>query len=229
MWYILIFLTITVLSCVMGVVAEDDKSIVSVETCKEIFAWDAVESYSPLSLPYHVYKRWPHLETIQKAVYLVERSHLLNLKSEYTKLQQAAKKKVHRVLKKPFGSGSAPEDDESIDLRISDTLVAVPLAVDEVIEEGDGTVTLDLLINQWHDFTALKTIEDLFKECDTNLDFEIDWVEYILCRCQYNQYGAPYDVSELDYQENILLYDFQQRLNDPDDPMTQELLARDEL
>lgn len=215
--------------------------ILDIEACKDILSLQRSDGYKPLTLTFPTYKKWPYLDKIQKAVYLIDRSHLMNVRREFLIFlynQNLEAENEHVKL----SSGTVPP----LELE-SDTIVAVnfhndgidhakPLVVPlpEVAEmlismySGQG-IRFKSLLHHWCEFSSGKSLSKLLEECDTNLNLELDWLEYLMCRNSYDQNGIPHDVSELDYMENIVLYDFQQRLNDPTDPMTLELLDRDEL
>eukprot|EP01033_Poteriospumella_lacustris_P014257 gene14257-10192_t len=175
--------------------SQADGEILDVKACEDILSFDNVDVYQPLTLNYPTFKKWPELEKIQKAVFLIDRAHLVNVRREFVSLR-----------------------DDIPDIPATTTVVeAHSPTLDETLQESPS------------EFTPPKTIYSLFQDCDTDVDLSLHWIEYLLCRNQYNQYGAPFDVSEFDYIENIVLHDFQQRLLDPTDPMTLALLARDEL
>lgn len=222
--------------------SQADGEILDVKACEDMLSLDNVDFYQPLTLTYPTFKVWPQLEKIQKAVFLIDRAHLVNVRREFISLRDDNPATTTAV------EAHSPTLDEP--LHESPSFVAVPLDTESTTapttttttsttsttstasttahDQGNG-VTLNTLITRWSEFTPPKTLYALFQDCDTDLDLSLNWMEYLLCRNQYNQYGAPFDVSEFDYIENIVLHDFQQRLLDPTDPMTLALLARDEL
>lgn len=104
-------------------------------------------------------------------------------------------------------------------------------ALADVVEQSTLAIGISLpgLKRKWEEFTTETSIEKLFNDCNTAPDGALDWYEFLLCRSSYDQHGKPHDVAEFDLLETIVLHDFAQRLQDPRDPMTLELLARNEL
>lgn len=101
----------------------------------------------------------------------------------------------------------------------------------DVVEQSTLAMAISLpgLKSKWQEFTTEISIEKMFNDCNASTDGALDWYEYLLCRSSYDQHGKPHDVAEFDLLETIIMHDFAQRLQDPRDPMTLELLARDEL
>lgn len=201
--------------------SQAEGEILDVKSCEDVLSLNKVDFYQPLTLNFPTFKVWPHLEKIQKAVFLIDRAHLVNVRREFVSLRDNSQ----------TGEALSPTSDEL--LHESPSFVAVPLDSDSStpggMEDNGHGISLNTLLTRWSEFTAPKTLYSMFQECDTDLDMSLNWIEYLMCRNQYNQYGAPFDVSEFDYIENIVLHDFQERLLDPTDPMTLALLARDEL
>lgn len=227
--------------------SQADGEILDVKACEDILSFDNVDVYQPLTLNYPTFKKWPELEKIQKAVFLIDRAHLVNVRREFVSLRddipeipatttvvEAHSPTLDETLQESPSFVAVPLDtEESTSATTSTTASATTATVTPTAttsaHDNDVGVTLNTLLTRWSEFTPPKTIYSLFQDCDTDLDLSLHWIEYLLCRNQYNQYGAPFDVSEFDYIENIVLHDFQQRLLDPTDPMTLALLARDEL
>lgn len=97
----------------------------------------------------------------------------------------------------------------------------------------DEKITLQTFLNLLQDFQNTKDIEKFFRDCDSmwyNMpgDSYIEWGEYVLCRGYYDRNGRPFDISEFDFLENIVLTDYRTMLNDPRNPMVLDLIARGE-
>jgi hypothetical protein len=168
-----------------------DETILSEEAVKEILALEKTEKFRTANLNYPTYKSWTSLSVLQRALYLLDRSHLQNIKKEFLFLHE--------------------------------------LQYDIKVLNLDQGIAASTFLEAWADFTSEKQIDNMFRECDDDKDLKIDWIEYIICRSEFNQHGQPFDVSEFDYIENIIMMDFRERLNNPRDPMTIELLRRNEI
>lgn len=76
------------------------------------------------------------------------------------------------------------------------------------------------------DFQEEKNIRTFFRFCDQNIDKQVEWLEYLLCRGSFDQTGHESTPSEFDMLENIVRSDFDSKLNDPTDPMVLDLIRR---
>jgi hypothetical protein len=88
------------------------------------------------------------------------------------------------------------------------------------------TFTSQQLIQKLQDFQNYHAVQVFFNFCDENLNQEVEWMEYLICRGYFDQYGNGNDVSEFDVIENIVRSDFESKLNDPYDPMVLELINK---
>jgi hypothetical protein len=104
-------------------------------------------------------------------------------------------------------------------------------ASDRVLKDNKDLVHYDQhqLEEHLREYQDQEIINTFFRGCDEDRNRIVDWYEYIVCRGYYDQLGNPFSMSEFDTLENIALLDFKNRLYNPHDPMTLELLDRDEL
>ncbi|RYH32748.1 hypothetical protein EON65_00170 [archaeon] len=102
-------------------------------------------------------------------------------------------------------------------------------SAETVAEDGSQAITKMYLQHSLQDFITEAQFHSFFNDCDSNHDDMLNWTEYVICRGSYDSSGNPHDVSEFDYLENIVISDFAEKLNDPNDPMVLELIEKGEL
>lgn len=223
---------------------------------QESLAWanfDNVQRFATFPLPYHVYKKWNTLSLLEKVPFLIDRNFLINAKADYIKLCAIANNKVDDTNVKSAEQQEmvdlSKEETKVMDIKSVDVADFIRSPTKEPQQENevrssstslnveysfpcDDKITLQTFIDLLRDFQDEQDIAKFFHQCDTILhitaDGYLEWVEYLLCRGYYDRSGRPFDIGEFDLLENIVLMDYRNMLNDPHNPLVQELIAKGE-
>ncbi len=203
------------------------------------FSFDNVENFVTYPLSHNMYKAWRSLTLIQKLPYLIDRNFLINAKQDYQKLCILASRKKETknldhespIIPKSVDVTSALKNGNATNENSSSSSIVVNNSPsNEMLCEN--IINLETFLVLLQDFSNTKDIMKFFDDCDTirdNIgDGHIDWLEFILCRGYYDRNGRPFDVSEFDFLENIVLMDYRKMLNDPRNPLVLELIAKGE-
>jgi hypothetical protein len=113
-------------------------------------------------------------------------------------------------------------------LGIRDNFIGLSTDVNSDIDHVRG-ITGDGLMAAFKEFQTAEVVGVCFKYCDNNRDSIIDWSEYLVCRGYFDRYCNPFDLSEYDFLENIVIANFREQLNDPENPLVLQLIAQGEL
>lgn len=88
------------------------------------------------------------------------------------------------------------------------------LELETSIEDLKG-FTFHTMMTHLSDFRSENEVAQYFTDCDTDNDGVVDHLEFILCRGEYNPYAEPMGLNEYDVLESVLIYDYEQKRNDP--------------
>lgn len=77
-----------------------------------------------------------------------------------------------------------------------------------VAEEEASVIRYAKLLEHLQEFQSEEDIQEFFKSCDENNNEEIDFIEYVVCRCNFDANGYQNEESELDLLEDVVLNDF---------------------
>jgi hypothetical protein len=75
--------------------------------------------------------------------------------------------------------------------------------------------TENVMAKQLSDFRSAEEVAKYFSDCDSDHNGNVEHLEYIICRGMYGSYIEPLDLNEYDVLESIVIYDYEQKLNDP--------------
>lgn len=78
----------------------------------------------------------------------------------------------------------------------------------------DG-ITYATIAEKFADFHTVESIRQYYDNCDANKDETIEFLEYVVCRGFYDTYGNEHGINEYDYLDSIIIYDYEQKRNDP--------------
>jgi len=84
--------------------------------------------------------------------------------------------------------------------------------VDPLIEVPVSYLTL---LDIFSDFLQPEDIQLYMDTCDKTRNGEIDLLEYILCRGEFDAYLSPHGLGEYDTLESVLIHDYEEKRNDP--------------
>lgn len=81
--------------------------------------------------------------------------------------------------------------------------------------EGEEGFTEETMLEQLKEFRTEEEIAKYFRECDTDHNYRINYLEFIVCRGWYNSYAEPLGLGEYDVLESIVINDYEEKRNDP--------------
>jgi hypothetical protein len=191
--------------------------------------WSQTNEFRSSPLSHHIYKKWKSLPMIEKLPYLIDRNFLWNARVDFQDLCSLAYSfhamvddSLTNKLPKPIET-TASIDPDNKTTKMSDNTTRV---------NCDSQLDLPFFLGHLDSFTAASDVKYFFQTCDSiftgRSDNFIDWVEYVLCRGLFDRNGKPFDTSEFDFLENIVVSDYQALLNDPHNPMVLDLIAKGE-
>lgn len=151
-------------------------------------------------LTQEVYDRWGYLTDLEKLPYLLDNYMMYNIKEEFSTL-----------IKAPIIPGQVAHGDH--DGRSAKS--TADSSQDNVLSMGDGGggVQFAQFVSRMGEFQAEKEIERFFEYCDGGTassmkDGIVTFLEYAVCRCDFDSTGHPNAVSDISEIENIVLDDF---------------------
>jgi hypothetical protein len=97
---------------------------------------------------------------------------------------------------------------------------------DSCFSDSREAFTLLQLSRKLEEFQNDHAIQVFFSFCDENQNKEVDWMEYLIARGYFDEYGNGNDNSEFDMIEDVVRSDFETKLNDPYDPMVLDLIQK---
>ena len=86
------------------------------------------------------------------------------------------------------------------------------VGVDPSIEVPVSYLTL---FDRFSEFLQPEDIQQYMDTCDRNKNEEIELLEYILCRGEFDAYLSPHGLGEYDTLESVLIHDYEEKRNDP--------------
>lgn len=99
-----------------------------------------------------------------------------------------------------------------LDQGLKSTLNVEYLAL---VKDGDKGIVYKTIAKKLTDFHTEASIRQYFDACDSNQDGYIDFIEYVTCRGYFDTNGNEHGVNEYDILESIIIYDYEQKRNDP--------------
>ena len=75
-------------------------------------------------------------------------------------------------------------------------------------EDDNDVVSRATFVSFMEDFQEENVIDIFWRECDSDMDGNINLIEYACCRGGRDKYGNYFDKNEYDYREEVVLSDF---------------------
>jgi hypothetical protein len=79
-------------------------------------------------------------------------------------------------------------------------------------DRADEKVSRSTFLNFVEDYQDPEIVEQFFDECDADNDNLVEIVEYAGCRGNRDRYGNIYDKNEYEFREEVILRDFEAKL-----------------
>lgn len=101
----------------------------------------------------------------------------------------------------------------------------------EICSENDiySTLIEDDFLIALAEFQDIKKIKSYFNNCDKDRDQCVNWEEFVVCRGFHDKFGNTNEKSEFDLLEDSLIFEFESRLRNPNDPMVLRLIESNQL
>lgn len=82
-------------------------------------------------------------------------------------------------------------------------------------QDNDEGIVYQTIATKLADFHTEDSIRQYYDACDYSRNGHIDFIEYVICRGYYDTNGNEHGVNEYDILESIIIYDYEQKRNDP--------------